>query len=212
MHHRLSEHDEFEQALSWWWTGKPGVLQSMGLQGVRHDWVTKLNWASCKQHQIEHTYLNSPSVFEGCFLLLVSSVSIRSSWLISPFLPYSSIKFCFMFSTITCINAYDWLCFWLTWFIPFLSFYYNYSISTLSLPTYLYLYVHNRFKSICVLLHLSSVTISFNMVFEQWLGLNLLPFSITFLFSASFCTICDSIFSLFKCIMCNSWLGSVVLL
>ena len=23
----------------WWSTGKPGVLQSMGLQGVRHDWV-----------------------------------------------------------------------------------------------------------------------------------------------------------------------------
>ena len=29
---------------SWWWTGKPGVLWSMGLQGVRHDWVTELNW------------------------------------------------------------------------------------------------------------------------------------------------------------------------
>ena len=29
---------------SWWWTGKPGVLQSMGLQRVRHDWVTGLNW------------------------------------------------------------------------------------------------------------------------------------------------------------------------
>ena len=28
---------------SWWWTGKPGVLQSMGLQRVRHDWATKLN-------------------------------------------------------------------------------------------------------------------------------------------------------------------------
>ena len=25
---------------SWWWTGKPGVLQSMGLLRVRHDWVT----------------------------------------------------------------------------------------------------------------------------------------------------------------------------
>ena len=25
---------------SWWWTGKPGVLQSMGLQRARHDWVT----------------------------------------------------------------------------------------------------------------------------------------------------------------------------
>ena len=27
----------------WWWTGKPGVLQSMGSQRVRHDWVTELN-------------------------------------------------------------------------------------------------------------------------------------------------------------------------
>ena len=25
---------------SWWWTGKPGMLQSMGSQGVRLDWVT----------------------------------------------------------------------------------------------------------------------------------------------------------------------------
>ena len=24
---------------SWWWTGKPGVLQSMGSQRVRHDWT-----------------------------------------------------------------------------------------------------------------------------------------------------------------------------
>ena len=29
---------------SWWWTGKPGVLQSMGSQRVRHDWGTELNW------------------------------------------------------------------------------------------------------------------------------------------------------------------------
>ena len=29
---------------SWWWTGKPGVLQFMGLQRVRHDWATELNW------------------------------------------------------------------------------------------------------------------------------------------------------------------------
>ena len=28
---------------SWWWTVKPGVLQSMGLQKVRHDWATELN-------------------------------------------------------------------------------------------------------------------------------------------------------------------------
>ena len=29
---------------SWWWTGRPGVLQSMGSQRVGHDWVTGLNW------------------------------------------------------------------------------------------------------------------------------------------------------------------------
>ena len=29
---------------SWWWTGRPGVLQYMGSQRVRHDWTTELNW------------------------------------------------------------------------------------------------------------------------------------------------------------------------
>ena len=28
---------------SWWWTGRPGVLQSMGSQRVGHDWATELN-------------------------------------------------------------------------------------------------------------------------------------------------------------------------
>ena len=36
---------------SWWWTEWPGVLQSMGLQRVRHDWVTELNWTEF-WHQI----------------------------------------------------------------------------------------------------------------------------------------------------------------
>ena len=29
---------------SWRWTGKPGVLQSMGSQRVGHNWATELNW------------------------------------------------------------------------------------------------------------------------------------------------------------------------
>ena len=28
---------------SWWWSGRPGVLQFMGSQKVRHDWATELN-------------------------------------------------------------------------------------------------------------------------------------------------------------------------
>ena len=34
---------------SWWWTGKPGLLQSMGSQRVGHDWVTELNWTDSYQ-------------------------------------------------------------------------------------------------------------------------------------------------------------------
>ena len=29
---------------SWWWIREPGMLQSMGLQGVGHFWATELNW------------------------------------------------------------------------------------------------------------------------------------------------------------------------
>ena len=28
---------------SWWWTGRPGVLQFMGSQRVGHDWASELN-------------------------------------------------------------------------------------------------------------------------------------------------------------------------
>ena len=31
---------------SWWWTGRSGVLQSIGSQRVGHDWATELNWIS----------------------------------------------------------------------------------------------------------------------------------------------------------------------
>ena len=30
---------------SWWWTGKPGLLQFMGSQRVGHGWTTELNWS-----------------------------------------------------------------------------------------------------------------------------------------------------------------------
>ena len=36
----------------WWWTGRPGMLQSMGSQGVRHDWANELNWSSVRGRQL----------------------------------------------------------------------------------------------------------------------------------------------------------------
>ena len=29
---------------SWWWTGRPGMLQPFGSWRVGHDWATDLNW------------------------------------------------------------------------------------------------------------------------------------------------------------------------
>ena len=51
---------------SWWWTGKPGVLQSMGSQRVGYDWATELNWVLC---QLFHLLLLFPIlgvVFSPC--------------------------------------------------------------------------------------------------------------------------------------------------
>ena len=36
--------------LTCWWTGKPGVLQSVGSQRVSRDWVTELNWTRKDRH------------------------------------------------------------------------------------------------------------------------------------------------------------------
>ena len=35
---------------SWWWTGKPGVLQSIWLQRAGHNWATELNWTERHRH------------------------------------------------------------------------------------------------------------------------------------------------------------------
>ena len=51
---------------SWWWTGRPGVLQFMGSQRVGYDWATELNWTepnlgegasnilTCAEHNSTH--------------------------------------------------------------------------------------------------------------------------------------------------------------
>ena len=61
---------------SWQWTGRPGMLQSMGSQRVGHNWVTELNWTDKE----ELTICGPKSlVFKGSqngdvFILLSSSL------------------------------------------------------------------------------------------------------------------------------------------
>ena len=84
---------------SWWWTGRPGVLRSMGSQRVGHDWVTEqqlLSWDG-DQNPWVHTqaqpwahsppslltcHLRVPSRSHACVTALVSEVTpnVTSSW------------------------------------------------------------------------------------------------------------------------------------
>ena len=40
-HHRLNGHWAWASSRRWWRTGKPGMLQFMGSQRLRHDWATE---------------------------------------------------------------------------------------------------------------------------------------------------------------------------
>ena len=46
-----------------WWTGKPGMLQSMVSQRVRHDWATELNWSEYKMKFPEYSWWDKEKVF-----------------------------------------------------------------------------------------------------------------------------------------------------
>ena len=44
-HHQLNGHWVWTSSGSWWWSGKPGMLQYMKSQSVGHNWMNELNWA-----------------------------------------------------------------------------------------------------------------------------------------------------------------------
>ena len=54
-HHWLYEGWVWASSRSWWWTGKPGMLQSMRSQRIRHDRVTELTWTD--PHFMDHSLI-----------------------------------------------------------------------------------------------------------------------------------------------------------
>ena len=45
---------------SWWWTGRPVMLQSIGLQRVKHDWETELNYFTILLWFLSFIDMNQP--------------------------------------------------------------------------------------------------------------------------------------------------------
>ena len=65
---------------SWWWTGRFGMLQSMGSQRVGHDWATELSWIV--SHRIFAREL-SLNLLKDIFTIKLSfprTFSCRISW------------------------------------------------------------------------------------------------------------------------------------
>ena len=67
---------------SWWWTGRPGVLQFMGSQRVEHDWATELNWLDGFVGKVMSLLFNMLSRLVITFL--PRSKSLLISWLQLP--------------------------------------------------------------------------------------------------------------------------------
>ena len=69
-HHRLKGH-EWASSGGWWWTGRPGVLQSMGLQRVVRVWAIELILPS--QHL-------PPSLLPACSVPSLGDMCCPSYW------------------------------------------------------------------------------------------------------------------------------------
>ena len=67
---------------SWWWTGKPGVLQSMGLQRVGHNWATELSILKTMFPPKNWTILLCLGIPSLCKLLLPTTKDLKARYLL----------------------------------------------------------------------------------------------------------------------------------
>ena len=67
-------------SVSWWWTGRPGMLQSMGSQRVGHNWATSLHFASHSQSigASASASVLSMNIQDWFLLRLTGSISLQS--------------------------------------------------------------------------------------------------------------------------------------
>ena len=95
---------------SWWWTGRPGVLQSMGSQRVGHDWM---NWTELligylvqeSEGRVTHSQLSRlPRVFwKGNFVGVGSLLLYPLSLLVAVSYNWQ------------CVYSYESLLNWMPW-------------------------------------------------------------------------------------------------
>jgi len=77
---------------NWWWTGRPGVLQSMGLWRVGYNWVAELNWTCMKCSLAVSNFLEEiSSLSDSIVFLYFFALITEEGFLLSP---CYSLEFC----------------------------------------------------------------------------------------------------------------------
>ena len=106
---------------SWWWAGKPVMLQSMGLQRVRLDWATELNWTYVQKNaQFIHVEADA---FPQTQLAHVTSIQAEKQKVI-PMLPFPAQSH--PLQLVPCSRSRQDPDFHLHWWVcPILQFYVN---------------------------------------------------------------------------------------
>ena len=69
---------------SWWWTGRPGMLQSIGLQRVGHNCVIELNWTDLIILQLQQP-CKMKTIFSTLFIKLAFrkiTSFVQDTWLL----------------------------------------------------------------------------------------------------------------------------------
>ena len=99
---------------SWWWTGRPCMLQFMGLQRVRHEWETKLYWKStlfiCTDKEFIAVNLKSISLLKINISsnFNMANVHRHSQWWIWMGLHRTAWDNCALISPIICSVTFCW--------------------------------------------------------------------------------------------------------
>ena len=63
---------------SWWWTGRPGMLQSMRSKRVRHDWATELNGTIFTHIKKQRHYLSDKGLYNQSYGFSSSRIDVRA--------------------------------------------------------------------------------------------------------------------------------------
>ena len=78
---------------NWWWTGSPGLLWFMGLQRVRHDWATELNWTELNWTELNWTEWYSGFLYFLQFKFELGSREFISEWQSASNLVFAACRF-----------------------------------------------------------------------------------------------------------------------